>query len=266
MFQFEPRAKTIVLLRTSSTARIPVYQELQALGYDLVMIHPVTTKDFSPYFKHWIRCETNDPVPVEIKLRKAMKQYNFTPDAIMSFDEYGVYTAACLSESFGKRPLPLGPEGLRNTTIKSNFRTWCKKHQIGSPKSAKLKDSKQDVTSSVSHLNFPVVCKPSPGTGSMLIKRCESLEDLVAVVPSMWNELIGHPALIHLETLGTKIHLLVEESIGGQEVDVDCVIAWMVAKGATAAEAQDEIEKLTKATDIQLYEACILSCDNHDGC
>ena len=215
---------TVVFLRTSSTARLPVYEELAAKGYNLVMIHPSVSFDFSHAFSHWIECETNDVDQVEAALRSAMKVHGFTPDAIISIDEYGVYPAACLAERFGKRPLPLPPAGLRVTTVKSAFRDWCAEYNIGSPKNAKLGSPNDPIAAAVADLKFPVVVKPSPGAGSMLTKRCDTIDELEACVPGMWLELRDHPALIHLEALGTKVHLLVEEYVGGQEVDVDCIV------------------------------------------
>lgn len=220
-----PSPSVIVFVRTSSTARLPVYEALAKKGYALAMVHPLIISDFAPHFKYWIESETNDARVVEECIRTAMKEHKFSVSAVISFDEYGVFPAAVVAESFSLQSFPLPPAGLKATSIKSDFRTWCVEHQINAPKAVKLTPQMSvSLQEATKRLGFPVVVKPSPGAGSMLTTRCENFAQLQAAVPRMWVELQNHPSLAHLEAMGTKAHLLVEEYIGGQEVDVDCVV------------------------------------------
>jgi biotin carboxylase len=57
-----------------------------------------------------------------------------------------------------------------------------------------------------------------------MTKRCENLPELEQYVSSMWKEIEVHPLRAQWEAIGTKCHILVEEFIGGQEVDIDCVV------------------------------------------
>lgn len=224
----ENSKKTVVFLRTSSTARIPVYHYLaKVLGYRLIMIHPVVVEDFASSFYRWIEVETTDTSVVERSLRAAMEEDPaVTPSAIISFDEYGVYPAAVLAERFGFRPLPLPPTGLRVTSIKSQFRQWCAEHNIRAPKAVALRSPDVQVAERIvaEDVTFPVVVKLSPGASSIMTKRCENLSELEQYVRSMWTEIEVHPLRAQWEAIGTKCHILVEEFIGGQEVDIDCVV------------------------------------------
>jgi biotin carboxylase len=85
-------------------------------------------------------------------------------------------------------------------------------------------------------IQFPVVIKPSPGAGSLLAKLCVSLPELKRHAATMWNVLSFHPDVKHFEALGTKVHLLIEEYIGGQEVDIDCVIEDGVVRFASISD------------------------------
>jgi biotin carboxylase len=85
-------------------------------------------------------------------------------------------------------------------------------------------------------IQFPVVVKPSPGAGSLLAKLCVSLPELKRHAATMWNVLSFHPDVKHFEALGTKVHLLIEEYIGGQEVDIDCVIEDGVVRFASISD------------------------------
>ncbi|CAC9544753.1 ATP-grasp domain containing protein [Leishmania donovani] len=86
-------------------------------------------------------------------------------------------------------------------------------------------------------LAFPVVLKPSPGAGSLLTRLCSTLDDAVAHVWYMWTMLASHPDTRHFAALtksaaagpvreegAAAVHILAEEFIEGQEVDMDCVV------------------------------------------
>ena len=219
--------KTALFIRTSSPARLVWYERLLELGVRLAVVEPSMSarSEFVPIFHHWIECETNDVDTVESWVRAAIAEGKMNhPDAVLSFDEYGVYPASCLAERFNCRPTPLPPAGLKATHVKSLFREWCTAHNIRSPAAVSIPEPSVDVSELVSRLNFPVVMKPSPGAGSLLAKKCETAIDAVNHAAFMWKELLSAPSRIHLEAFGPKVHIDVEEYVGGQEVDVDCVV------------------------------------------
>lgn len=218
------QGKTIVLLRTSSVARIPVYQQLRRDGVRIIMVHPIFNEQFEKCFDHWIVHDTNDVNLLETALNKELERLDIVPDAILSFDEYGVYPAACLAVRRGMRPIPFDPEAQQSTTVKSAFRRFCAAHGISAPRSVPILQPTDDVAELVKGIEFPVVIKPSPGGGSLLTKYCASLGELQRHAQYMWGVLNNHPDAKHLSALGTPVHLLVEEYVGGQEVDIDCAI------------------------------------------
>lgn len=66
-------------------------------------------------------------------LNPFLKQHQLKPDAIISFDEYGVYPAALLAERAHLRSIPFHSSIVQITNIKSLFRAFCKNHHIASP-------------------------------------------------------------------------------------------------------------------------------------
>lgn len=218
------QGKTIVLIRTSSVARIPVYKHLRSLGVRIVLVHPFANPAFEGCYDEIIIHDTNDIDLLENVLNATLEEKGIIADAILSFDEYGVYPAAVLSERRNKRAIPLAPKALQETSIKSAFRVFCAQHGINSPNSFAIHSPSEDFEPNLANLEFPVVIKPSPGAGSLLAKLCTSAMDLKRHAQFMWSVLQGHPDVKHLNALGTPVHLVVEEYIGGQEVDIDCAI------------------------------------------
>ena len=232
--------RVIVLIRVSGPARVPVYKHLKECGCVLVVVHPVANDNFAGIFDHWIYHDTNDVEVLDKVLRAELPRLlggDGHVDGIVSFDEYGVYPAACLAVRRGLRPIPLSPESLQTTSVKSAFRAFCAKNGIRSPGSAVIRTPADAIDEALlGKIQFPVVIKPSPGAGSLLAKKCESLAELQEHARKTWDFLSTYADVKHFEALGTKVHLLVEEYIGGQEVDVDCVIDNGVVRFASISD------------------------------
>lgn len=218
--------KVIVFIRTSSTARLAPYRHLKACGAILVMVHPFPNPPFDGIFDLWVQVETTCIDEIWTALGPAMEAAGLTADAICSFDEFGVYPAAQLSERFGKRPIPFSSATIRETNIKSTFRQFCKEKGLRSPKSASVfeGDDKFEEAIAAAGLVFPVVMKPSPGAGSLMAKLCRDMEEVRHHGKMMWAALLVHKDVKHYKALGTTQHIMLEEFIGGQEVDIDCCI------------------------------------------
>ena len=224
--------KVLVFLRTSSIARIPMYEHLRDVCKAiLVMVHPVRKPDFDGLFHLWIEEDTNDVEKLEKAIKEALAAKNLVADAVCTYDEYGVFPAAHLSINMGNRPMPFSPEKICMTNIKSDFRAECKRIGLSSPKSVALRQSmyadKNFDPIAYLHaegLSLPVVAKPSPGAGSLLARLCSSDDELREHLLTTWDVINTAPDVKHLLMLGTDVHVIVEEFIRGQEVDVDCVV------------------------------------------
>lgn len=218
--------KTIVFLRTSSTARVAPYKHIKACGAKLVMVHPFINHYFDDIFDLWIECETTNIDEISEKLFPAMEAAGLVADTVCSFDEFGVYPAAQLNERLQKRPIPFSSERIRSTNIKSTFRQHCREHHLNSPKSASVfeGDDKFAAAIEAAGLVFPIVMKPSPGAGSLMAKLCVDLDEVMHHGKMMWAALLVHKDVKHYKALGTTQHIMLEEFIGGQEVDIDCCV------------------------------------------
>lgn len=231
--------KCIVFIRTSSTARIAPYRKIKSCGVKMVMVHPFANSAFDGLFDLWVMVETTDVDEIWAALEPKLLEAGLVPDAICSFDEYGVYPAAKLSERLGKRPTPFASEHVRNTNVKSTFRQFCKQNnKLTSPRSTSVYEGDENFEKAINTagLVFPVVMKPSPGAGSLMAKLCADLDEVKEHGAKMWNTVRGHKDAKHFQALGTTQHIMIEEYIGGQEVDVDCCIQNGVIKFAAVSD------------------------------
>ena len=119
---------------------------------------------------------------------------------MLSFDEYGVYLAASLAEELGLRPYPLGTDGLKRIMDKRQFRQWCSEREISCPRY--LAEGQE-----YSKLNYPLVVKPSPGAGSVLVKLCRTEEEVVEHIKECGGKIKENGAI--------PASIVVEEYIGG---------------------------------------------------
>ncbi|ORC92253.1 biotin carboxylase [Trypanosoma theileri] len=239
----ELEGKIVVLLRTSSVARAPVYRHLRAMGVLLLLVHPTPPAPaFDGLFLHQLTHDTHDPEALLPALTQFLADLNLTPDAVISFDEYAVYPAAVIAQQMGFRPIPLPPQELRGVSVKSIFRSWCRAHGVASPASVVLTrpspEQQENLQTHIAEvlqqagLTFPVVMKPCPGAGSLLAKLCFNVEEVREQALVMWRTFSTHADVKHFEALlntaeetgEKKMQILVEEFIEGQEVDLDCCV------------------------------------------
>ncbi|KPI83819.1 hypothetical protein ABL78_7141 [Leptomonas seymouri] len=222
--------RVVVLLRSSSVARAPVYRHLRSLGAILVLVHPYhPMPEFDGVFHHWLKFDTDDVAAVRVALQELLTARNLKPDAIVSFDEYAVFQAAALAESFQLTPVPLPSAAIRQNNLKDRFRLFCAEHRINSPKSVclplplllsleamrtnaqteELCDSVFDevraeiqntisTTLTAASITFPVVLKPSPGAGSLLARLCADIDEATRHVWCMLQTLSSYPDKKHL--------------------------------------------------------------------
>lgn len=280
--------KVVVLLRTSSVARAPMYHHLRyRLGLTLVVVHPCRPAEgFADVFHYWLQHDTCDIETLRPALRAFLEAHALVPDAIVSFDEYAVYQATVLAEEHGLQCVPLPPAEVQRTNVKASFRGFCQDVGIISPAAVVLPrlperaPPNRDVGASTSAdeheshalslssscaasigeveahivscmaaagLSFPLVLKPSPGAGSLLARRCDTLREAATHALTMWNAFDSSPDMMkHFTALtpadrGTHatrvtdaaedprsatgaMEILMEEFIGGHEVDIDCVV------------------------------------------
>jgi biotin carboxylase len=236
-FQRPFEGKSVVFLRTSSTARAPVYAKLREQGLRIVMVHPKACPELFPAVHDWIERDTTDVNSLFNLLTS--DEWIGCFDAVASFDEYGVFPAATLNRRLGKRPLPLTPAMLSTINIKSRFREWNTKHGLSAPRYAAVHRAEQCPVEIVRNasLLYPLVVKPAPGAGSNLVTLIDREEDLVPCVNRLWAAIAAmRPTAAHFEALGEPIHVLIEEFIEGPEVDVDAIVENGVVKFAGVSD------------------------------
>ena len=228
--------KYVIFVRSSNNSRGVAYQTLRDLGVRIIMVHPIMNWA-APYPWRWIHCETNDiPVLIETVTATLATWPEVVVSGVLTFDEYGVLPAAMLGAALGLTVCPAPADVVRLTHIKSDFREWCGRVGVRAPVSYTLLTvACLEKTLPRIH-SYPVVVKPSPGAGSMLVSMCRNEEELRAAVPIVFAALDRNPDAYLWCTLGTTFQVLIEEYIGGTEVDIDCIVQDGVLKYTLVSE------------------------------
>ena len=221
------QGKCVVFVLTGGPHRAPAYRQLRECGVHIVMVAPeVNWADC--YVDDWILADTCDLASTLHLVTERLPTLP-TIHGVLSFDEYGVYPASCLSEHLGCIASPCPPSVVKETNVKSHFRAFCAKNGIHAPKCATIADMPALNTLMDSFpLAFPVIVKPSAGGGSSHIKVVRSEEELRSCCAALF-------ACIHTERQWSaieRVQLLLEEFLEGDEVDIDCVVQNGVIKYA----------------------------------
>lgn len=227
--------KVLVIVRTSSPARLAVFEQLWQLGVRIICCHPVYNKAFSHFTAAWINVETDDVDGMYEQILDTLQKPPFSredgiPCGIMTLDDYAVYSTARLCEKFKKRALPLGCDDLRVTMSKELFREHCYKHNIGAPLSTTVSRGQiasQRVREHAQKMDYPIVMKCTSGAGKLQTKLCRTPEELDEHAAVTWDYIdtkLPPETRKLILSHGEEMKLLLEEFIGGQEVDIDCVV------------------------------------------
>eukprot|EP00760_Papus_ankaliazontas_P030266 PhM_4_TR469/c0_g1_i3/m.59926 len=218
--------KTVVFVRTSSNSRDKPYEHLHGLGLNIIFVHPHIVNWAVPYAKHWILQDTADVDGVVTATKAFLAEHpEVRVDGVLSFDEYGVFPAAVLGQALSVTPCPCPPEVVRLTNIKTKFREWSKGVGLRSPRAWSV-PTEDDVEAFLrsNDVTFPAIVKPCPGAGSMLVVRCNNAEEMARGLRAGFDGIKTNSDVRNWCAVGTTMHLLVEEFIGGQEVDIDCIV------------------------------------------
>jgi len=224
---------TVVFVRPSSTARIPIYTRLRSLGLRIMMVSREHRPAYDIGVDRWVLCEPNDPDSITAALAETAKLeiadgYSGEFSHIVTFDEYGIFPAAVLNERAGRRPMPFSSGFIDLNNVKTRFRDWCVEHGVRAPRYCSMRrpDECPFEAMEAAGVTLPIVIKPCPGAGSSFVRMCRTREEVLESVPMLWAgiERMAKNDVYFAGGLSQPPHLLMEEFIGGQEVDIDCVV------------------------------------------
>lgn len=221
--------RILIFIRTGNTSREANYKRLVEVGSKIVFVHPM--KNWAePYAWRWVLTDTYDIPPMIESVKEAMLQgwsheERSAISAVLTYDEYGVLPAAILGGALKVPVCPSSPEVVRLTHIKSDFRQWCGQVGLRCPRSKRLFEEKDlDEKALANICSYPVVVKPSPGAGSSLVTLCKDEKELKEATHHVFQVLRSNPDAHLWCTLGTTLHVLIEEYISGLEADIDCLV------------------------------------------
>ena len=234
--------KTLLVVLTSGLHRASVYEALLQLSVTLVFVNPC--KNWAECLcAEWILTEVTDIKEMCANVAAGLRSLGSlgsvaTVDGVLTFDEYGTYPCAELGRYLGIVSTPATPEVVAKTVVKTQLRSHLLACGLNVPRCAAIRslaELRQVEAAASIGLSFPVVVKPSMGGGGAFVTVVPSFAEMVSAVESLMKRLLNHKDAKYW-TAYSALHILVEEYIVGEEVDVDCIVQDGVLKYAAISD------------------------------
>ncbi|WP_164779745.1 ATP-grasp domain-containing protein [Paenibacillus kobensis] len=181
-----------------------IYQRARACGLEVTLVQEkdkVKPEDLA-YIAELITSPLDDPAVLElIDILHRRQPY----DAVVSFQEMGILTAAMLKERLNLPGNPLFP--VLTTRDKAKMRAYMKEKQFPSVPFEIVSET-EEVLRFIEEHQLPVILKPSYGTGSAQIYKITDTGQIA-------------PALGLIQAAYTGGDILVEKFIEGREISVE---------------------------------------------
>ncbi len=146
-----------------------------------------------------------------------MKNPDKRIDGVFTFWEEVTLLVAKIAQELKLPGIP--PKSAEMIKNKYQFREFCHKNNIPSPKDALLQ-SEKDIPEITKNLTFPVVIKPIYGACSAFVIRVEDEKGL----KTAYGDINKYINSFWLTPEWKNVDLFVEEYVDGQEVDMDILL------------------------------------------
>ncbi|PIR60101.1 MAG: hypothetical protein COU67_03575 [Candidatus Pacebacteria bacterium CG10_big_fil_rev_8_21_14_0_10_44_54] len=228
MQNFAPifRGKTLLIVGTGGPIKRFILQKLHKLGLALVIVNG--EKNWAaPYAADWILGDMSQHDRRVAQVEAYCKTNKI--DGIYNFWENDVVLTSKIAEKM--KLIGFSVLVAKIARNKFEFRTFCQKHGIASPKYLKL-TSQKDLEQAIHELSFPVVVKPAWGGGSILVVKANTPDELRETY-----EYVLKTATPELDSqFYDGVDIMVEEYIDGDEVDIDMLVQNGRVKYAVVAD------------------------------
>ncbi len=215
--QTELFGKTIMLVNTGSVKKKFILQRLKQLGLRIIIVHH--EKNWAaPYVDRWILTDTKNHNKTLEDIESFLSVHSdLTLDGILTFWEDDVLLTAKVADALGliNVPAPI----VRQVRDKSQFRKFCTENDIRTPEHLLIKDE-SDLDHVATDFTFPVVLKPSFGSGSAFVIKAQDKEELYSTYEYIERNI--SPSVE--SSLNEGLDVLVESYIDGDEVDIDMLL------------------------------------------
>jgi glutathione synthase/RimK-type ligase-like ATP-grasp enzyme len=168
------------------------------------------------YVDHWIVANTSDIKESFFAVEKFIKTKAIEINGVYTYWEDSVLLTSFIAERMQLVGIPFKTAGLLRNKL--NFRKFCKLNNIATPGHLLVQKDKIDFCRD--EVRFPVVLKPSFGSGSAYVVKINSFEELENTVKYL---------SLNMDTqvesaLEEGMELMIEEYIEGSEVDIDILL------------------------------------------
>lgn len=166
--------KRLLLVRSGYPAKEFVLKKLKELGYFLIVLDSSKTCP-DELVDEWIISDLKDEEATVAKVVDYIKNPKKRIDGVITFWEEVTLLVSKISEELNLVGIPFQSAVMMKN--KYQFREFCHKNNLPSPKDALLQ-SEKDIPEIAKKLTFPVVVKPIYGACSAFVIRVEDQNGL----------------------------------------------------------------------------------------
>lgn len=212
--------RTILLVNTGSLKKKFILQKLKKMGLTLVVLNK--EKNWAqPYVDHWILSDISDHSESISNLKSFINNNpNVKINGVLTFWEDDVLLTSKIVDRFKFVGIPFNvAKKARNKYL---FREFCQENGISAPR-YKLIRSMEDINYVCENFNFPLVIKPTYGSGSVYVVKVENKSELIET----FNYIKNNISINTESALADGLDILVEEWAirrAKEEMGVDCEI------------------------------------------
>ncbi len=209
--------KTILLVNTGSVKKKFIVQRLKQLGLHIIAIHH--EKNWAaPFIDRWILTDNKNHAKVIEDIETFLSANpSVSVDGVVTFWEDDVLLTSKIADALDLIGVPIAIA--KQVRDKFLFRKFCTENGIRTPEHMLIKDE-EDLEQVVTSFTFPVVLKPTYGSGSAFVIKAQDKEEFYNTY-----EYIERNISPNIESsLNEGLDILVESYIDGDEVDVDILL------------------------------------------
>jgi biotin carboxylase len=205
-------------------------------GIDRYLAVPGGTRHLEAYVDDVELCQTNELLALLERARAVHGRRPF--DGFMSMAEYEVVAAAQVARALGL-PTP-DPDAVQTARNKVLMRRRCAEHGVPMPAFASVGDGAA-AARAAREIGLPCIVKPADETASADVRRCNTIEEVVAHVEAIrsqprnvrgqlrWPEVlveeyaVGHEVSVEVLASGSRLHVLgvTDKVVGGNNCFVE---------------------------------------------
>lgn len=210
--------QTILLVHAMSPSKKFILERIKEMGLHIVCLSKEKTEYALPFVDEWILADLqNHEECVEMVVQYSQRKGVSAIGGVVTFWDEAIFLTSKISDKLSLIGVPFEVSQIAKN--KYDFRDFCSNNGIAAPRNRML-HKKEDIFDIEKYFTYPMVIKPVYGACSAYVVRVENQEELLQT----YDYIVKNIKSFWLAPEWENLDLLVEEYVGGAEVDIDMLV------------------------------------------